>query len=313
MLSSVLAGVGAAQIMVNASAVVLGLDETRPGIPTAGGHRVHSFTTWLVSLGAEESSRATLILTVIQYGGLALFAAILFGRVLQGNVGETVEAFSWSWFNPFAIGPQPHCWAASHGHLHLLGLRRLPWRCPRKPRGPPSRPGRSGVIAISITVITYVISRWPHCHSPGSTQKTLQSTHEGNIDDVSTTLATESLTAGGAVVAALIVGMSVSLGDDVDRVAHFARIARDGHLQGAAEPIRPVSAAHPDAQVRHLGGGPVHPGDLLRTVPGQRQCRRGLVYSVGIAIMTYYTVVALSSVVYFWRTAFRSVRTALAR
>jgi hypothetical protein len=32
---------------------------------------------------------------------------------------------------------------------------------------------------------------------------------------------------------------------------------------------------------------------------------------VGIAIMTYYSVVAISSVVYFWRTAFRSWRTAM--
>jgi amino acid transporter len=35
------------------------------------------------------------------------------------------------------------------------------------------------------------------------------------------------------------------------------------------------------------------------------------VYSVGIAIMLYYTVVAVSSVVYFWDTAFQSWRTAM--
>jgi amino acid transporter len=35
------------------------------------------------------------------------------------------------------------------------------------------------------------------------------------------------------------------------------------------------------------------------------------VYSVGIAIMTYYTVVAVSSVIYFWDTAFEHWRTAL--
>ena len=35
------------------------------------------------------------------------------------------------------------------------------------------------------------------------------------------------------------------------------------------------------------------------------------VYSVGIAIMTYYSVVAISSVVYFRHTAFRSWRTAM--
>ncbi|MCX6479712.1 MAG: APC family permease, partial [Mycobacterium sp.] len=35
------------------------------------------------------------------------------------------------------------------------------------------------------------------------------------------------------------------------------------------------------------------------------------VYSVGIAIMLYYTVVAVSSVVYFWDTAWGSWRTAL--
>ena len=35
------------------------------------------------------------------------------------------------------------------------------------------------------------------------------------------------------------------------------------------------------------------------------------VYSVGIAIMTYYSVVAVSSVLYFWDTAFGHWRTAL--
>jgi amino acid transporter len=35
------------------------------------------------------------------------------------------------------------------------------------------------------------------------------------------------------------------------------------------------------------------------------------VYSVGISIMLYYTVVAVSSVVYFWDTAWSSWRTAL--
>ena len=34
-------------------------------------------------------------------------------------------------------------------------------------------------------------------------------------------------------------------------------------------------------------------------------------YSVGIAIMTYYSVVAVSSVLYFWDTAFEHWRTAL--
>ena len=43
------------------------------------GNTVESclITTWLVARGAEESSRTTLILTIVQYGGLALFAVIM--------------------------------------------------------------------------------------------------------------------------------------------------------------------------------------------------------------------------------------------
>ena len=60
-------------------------------------------TTYLTALGAEESSRTTMILTITQYGGLIALAAILFMRVMQGDAVSTAESFSLAWLNPFAI------------------------------------------------------------------------------------------------------------------------------------------------------------------------------------------------------------------
>jgi amino acid transporter len=49
-------------------------------------------TTWPVARGAEESSRTTLILTIIQYGGLALFAVIMLVAVFSGRQSPTAES-----------------------------------------------------------------------------------------------------------------------------------------------------------------------------------------------------------------------------
>lgn len=103
LLSSVLAGVGAAGITVNA--VTTSWHRGRVELAATGSspRLFIVFTTWLVGRGAEESSRTTMLLTVIQYGGLILFAAILVLNVIRRDKNPTAEAFSWDWFNPFAI------------------------------------------------------------------------------------------------------------------------------------------------------------------------------------------------------------------
>lgn len=312
MLSSVLAGVGAAQIMVNASAVVLGLDEPDLAFQLPVATAFILFTTWLVSLGAEESSRATLILTVIQYGGLALFAAILFGRVLQGNVGETVEAFSWSWFNPFAIESATALLGGFLVAIFIFWGFDASLAMSEETPGTAEQAGRSGVIAISITVITYVIFAMAALSFAGIDAEDPSSlTYEGNINDVFTTLATESLTAGGAVVAALIVGMS-AFSATMSTVLPTSR----GLLAMATYKALPsrfasVSAATQTPRFATWAVGLSTLAIYCGLSLVSDSVVEDSVYSVGIAIMTYYTVVALSSVVYFWRTAFRSVRTAL--
>lgn len=103
LLSSVLAGVGAAGITVNAVTTALGVENPSNWLQMAIAAVFILTTTWLVARGAEESSRTTLLLTIIQYGGLILFAAILAINVVRSKRNPTAEPFSWDWFNPFAI------------------------------------------------------------------------------------------------------------------------------------------------------------------------------------------------------------------
>ncbi|MCB0938503.1 MAG: APC family permease, partial [Mycobacterium sp.] len=102
-LSSILAGVGAAGILTNAAAVWAGMDNSPVWFDVIVASAFILLTTWLVAKGAEESSRTTLTLTIVQYGGLALFAVIMLIAVFRGQQSPTAESFSWEWFNPFAI------------------------------------------------------------------------------------------------------------------------------------------------------------------------------------------------------------------
>ncbi|MBI3690928.1 MAG: APC family permease, partial [Mycolicibacterium aromaticivorans] len=84
-LSSILAGVGAAGILTNAAAVLVGMDSSPVWFDIIVATAFILLTTWLVARGAEESSRTTLILTIIQYGGLLLFAIIMIIPVFRGE------------------------------------------------------------------------------------------------------------------------------------------------------------------------------------------------------------------------------------
>lgn len=313
-LSSILAGVGAAQIMVNASAVLIGLDD--PGliyqIPVAAGFIL--LTTWLVARGAEESSRTTIALTAIQYGGLALFAVIMVGRIVQGNAGEGVESFSLEWFNPLAIDGLSALLGGFLVAVFIFWGFDASLAMSEETQGTAEDAGRSGVIAITITVITYVLFTTVALAFAGVDEASPTSlTNENNIDDVFTTLATESIGRSGAVVAALIVGMS-AFSATMSTVMPTAR----GVLAMSTYKALPGRFASVDEATQSprfatwtIGLSSLAIFAALSLV--SESIVEDSVYSVGIAIMTYYTVVALSSVFYFWKTAFRSVRTALSQ
>lgn len=312
MLSSILAGVGAAQIMANAAAVVLGVDD--PGLlfqlPVAAGFIL--ITTWLVALGAEESSRTTIVLTVIQYGGLAIFAAILFIRVFQGGLGETVESFSWSWFNPLAIESPAALLGGFLIALFIFWGFDASLAMSEETPGTAEQAGRSGLTAISITVVTYVVFAMAALAFAGiDVESPTSLTNPDNVDDVFTALATESLTAGGAVIAALIVGisafsatMSTVMPTSRGVLAMATYKALPGRFASVSEATQTPKFATWAVGLSSLA---IYCGLSLVS----ESIVEDSVYSVGIAIMTYYSVVAVSSVVYFWSTAFRSLRTAL--
>ena len=311
LLSSILAGVGAAQITVNAAATVLGLQEPGTAFQIAVGAGFILLTTWLAARGAEESSRTTILLTCIQYGGLAVFAAILVIATIGGGADPAAEQFSPQWFNPLQIDSPSALLSGFLVAVFIFWGFDASLAMSEEVPGSATDAGRTGLTAITITVVTYILFSTAALAFAGIDPSSAASlTNEDNIDDVFTVLATESIGATGALLAALVVGMS-AFSATMSTVMPMAR----GVLAMA------TYRALPDrfATVDQASGSPrfatwaiglsslvVFAGLSLVSESVVEDC----VYSVGISIMTYYVVVAFSSVVYFWRTAFRSVRTA---
>jgi amino acid transporter len=311
-LSSILAGVGAAQIMVNATAVVLGIDEPSLWFQIPVATAFILLTTWLVSLGAQESSRTTLVLTIIQYGGLAIFAAILFINVLRGDAQPAAEPFSLEWFNPLAIESFQALLAGFLVAVFIFWGFDASLSMNEETSGTVEQSGRSGVTAILITVATYVIFAVAALAFAGVDEADAYSlTHEGNIEDVFTTLATEAIGSQGAVIAALIVALS-AFSATMSTVMPTAR----GLLAMGTYKALPDRFASVDSVTQSPKYATWFMGLSTLAIYGglsvvSESIVEDSVYSVGIVIITYYSVVAVSSVVYFWGTAFRSVRTAL--
>ncbi len=312
LLSSILAGVGAAQIMVNATAVILGVDEPELWFQLPVAAAFILLTTWLVALGAEESSRTTILLTAIQYGGLAVFATIMFVASARGNGSPDAEPISLSWFNPFAV---ESFGALTGGFLVAVFIYwgfDVSLALSEETPGAAEQAGSTGIIAITITVITYVIFSTAALGFAGISEDSPTSlTHEDNIDDVFNTLATEAVGSNGAWLAALIVGLS-AFSATMSTVMPMAR----GVLAMAtykALPSRFASVdqatASPKFATWAIGLSSLAVFSALSLVSDS--IVEDSVYSVGISIITYYVVVSLSSVVYFWRTAFGAWRTAL--
>jgi amino acid transporter len=168
------------------------------------------------------------------------------------------------------------------------------------------------VVAILITVVTYVIFTVAALAFAGIDEASATSlTNEGGIDDVFTVLATEAIGSGGAAAAALIVGLS-AFSATMSTVMPTAR----GMLAMAtykALPGRFASVSEVTQTPRFATWviGLTSLAIYLALTPISESIVEDSVYSVGLTIITYYSVVAISSVVYFWRTAFRSAGTAL--
>jgi amino acid transporter len=311
MLSSILAGVGAAGIMVNAVTVALGVRDPSLWLSFLIAAAFILTTTWLVARGAEESSRTTLILTVIQYGGLALFAAILLINVLQRDRNPTAEPISWDWFNPFAIDGLTALLGGFLVAVFIFWGFDASLAMSEETTGSSAQSGRSGVTAIIITVITYVVLGVAALAFAGIDETSERSlTHAGNIDDVFASLARDAVGPTGAVAAALIIGLSAfsaTLSTVMATVRGLLAMATYKALPDRFASVDQV-AQTPKFATWFIGLTTlaIYGGLSLVSESIVEDC----VYSVGIAIITYYSVVAVSSVVYFWDTAFRSWRTA---
>jgi len=312
MLSSILAGVGAAGITVNAASVALGLGDPAAWVKVLIASSFILFTTWLVARGAEESARTTLMLTIIQFGGLALFAMILGGNILQHHGNPSAESVSWEWFNPFAIHNTKALIGGFLVAIFIFWGFDASMSMSEETEGTPEQSGRSGLTAIIITVITYVVIGVAALAYAGiDSNSTSSLTNEANMSDVFSSLARQSVGPVGALVAAAIVGIS-AFSATLSTVMSTVR----GILSMATYKALPRHFAFVDEVAQTPKFATWFIGLTTLFIYGalimvSDRIVEDCVYSVGIAIMTYYSVVAVSSVIYFWDTAFRSWRTAL--
>lgn len=312
MLSSILAGVGAAGITVNAATTALGLGDPSTWVKVMIASCFILLTTWLVARGAEESSRTTLLLTIIQFGGLALFTGLLSVNVFQHHRNPSAEAFSWQWFNPLAIRGASALIGGFLVAIFIFWGFDASMSMSEETEGTSEQAGRSGLTAIIITVITYVVIGVATLAYAGiDSNSDMSLTHDANIGDAFSSLARHAVGSAGALVAAAIVGLSAfsaTLSTVMSTVRGMLSMATYKALPRHFASVDEV-AQTPKFATWFIGLTTLFIYGSL-TVLSDRIVE-DCVYSVGIAIMTYYTVVAVSSVIYFWDTAFHSWRTAL--
>jgi len=310
-LSSTLAGVGAAEVTVNAVVSVAGLEDPPTWLRALIGSAFILLTTWLVSRGAEESSRTTLILTVVQYGGLIVFAGFLIAGVFNGTAAPTAEPFSWEWFNPLAIDGYDAMLGGFLVALFIFWGFDAALSMSEESTGSSQQAGRTGVIAMMIILVTYVIFTVAALAYAGIDESDpLSLTYEGNIDDVFLSMATAAINPWGALVAALIVALSAfsaTMSTVMPTARNLLAMATYKALPSRFASVDEATAAPKVATwVMGLLTLAIYLGLSLTS----DSIVADSVYSVGISICVYYIVAALSSVVYFHRTAFASVRTA---
>lgn len=314
LLGSILAGVAATQITVISAAVIFGMKETPPWFHFLVAVLFIFSTTYLTALGARESSRTTMVLTFAQYSILILLAVVLYLRVFQGEQVVTAESFSWEWFNPFAI---PSFDVFLQGFMIALFIF---WgfdaslAMSEETDGNSEQAGRSGVIAMSITVFTYVVFSIAALSYAGIDPHHASSlTHKDNIDSSITTLATDILGAKGAIVAALVICVS-AFSSTMSTIMPSARIAL-AMATYRAIPHRFASVSEvtktPKFTTWTIGLMTLVIYTTLSLM--SESIVEDTILSVSIAVCTFYIVAAASCALYFHRTAFNHWLTALSQ
>lgn len=314
LLGSILAGVAATQITVISVAVIFGLTETPPWFHIVVAVLFVFSTTYLTALGARESSRTTMFLTAAQYSILILLAIMLYLRVFQGEAVSTAQSFSWEWFNPFAI---PSFDVFLKGFMIALFIF---WgfdaslAMSEETDGNAEQAGRSGVIAMSITVFTYVmfsIAALAYAGVDASHESSL--THPDNIDSSITTLATEIIGAQGAMVAALVICVS-AFSATMSTIMPSARMALAMATYRAIPKrfamVNPISKT-PKFTTWTIGLMTLLIYTTLSLM--SESIVEDTILSVSIAVCTFYVVAAASCALYFHRTAFSHWKTALSQ
>ncbi len=314
LLGSILAGVAATQITVISVAVILDMSDIPHWLHLGVAGLFIFSTTFLTAMGARESSRATMVLTIAQYGVLIMLAVMLFTKVLQGEAVSTAEPFSWQWFNPFAI---PSFEVFLNGFMIALFVF---WgfdaslAMSEEIDGNSEQAGLSGVIAMGITIFTYVIFSIAALAYAGIDSNDASSlTHENNIDSSLTTLATEGIGVHGAWVAAIVICIS-AFSATMSTIMPSARVA----LAMASYRALPKYFASVNEKTHTPKFATWVIGMMTLTIYVvlsliSESIVEDTILSVSIAVCTFYTVAASSCAIYFYRTAFSHRNTALSR
>ena len=314
LLASILAGVTATQIIVNATAIILDFPTTPLWLHLSVPILFILSTTYLTALGAEESSRTTMILTITQYGGLLALAAILLIRVMQGDAVSTAQPFSFEWLNPFAIASFE---AFLNGFLVALFIF---WgfdaslAMSEETEGSSEQAGRSGILAMIITVITYVMFSTAALAYAGIDVHDKSSlTFKNNVESIITVLATDMIGSQGAFVAAIIIAIS-AFSATMSTIMPAARAALAMSTYRAIP--RRFSSVNATTKTPKFATWTIGLMTLiiyLMLTAVSESIVKDTIHSVSIAVCTYYTIASLSCVLYFHRTAFNHWHTALSQ
>lgn len=314
LLASILSGVAATQIIVNSTAILFAMTTIPLWFQFLVAILFIFSTTYLTALGAEESSRTTLILTVLQYGLLLSLALLLFFTAAQGNAISTAAPLSLEWFNPFAIASFD---AFLNGFLVALFIF---WgfdaalAMSEETSGNSEQAGRNGIIAMIITVITYVIFATAALAYAGIDDQDPGSLiSPDNIDSVVTVLATNMIGSHGALAAALIIAIS-AFSATMSTIMPSARAALAmATYRAIPRQFSMVSKVTQTPQFATWIIGLMTLAIYITLSLISESIVKDTIQSVSIAVCTYYTVAALACALYFHRTAFSHWRTALSQ
>ena len=181
-------------------------------------------------------------------------------------------------------------------------------------KGNSEQAGRSGVIAILITVVIYVVLATLALAYAGIDPKDpLSLTFSSNIDSSVTVLVTDVIGSHGAKWAALIIAIS-AFSATMSTIMPAARIV----LAMASYRAIPIQFAKidpttctPKLATWTIGSMTLVIYVILSLV--SEAIIKDAIHSVSIAVCTYYTIASLSCANYFYHTALRHWRTTLSQ